>query len=247
MEVHHSKPGNKRLKEYFLEFLMILVAVILGFFAERLLDNTIRREKERHYIKGILTDLEKDTVNLQLSFAMQNWLIENMDGVLKLPVEKLKDLAVQDTLYRHFVPFYGNFWIFIPNNATVTQLKNAGGFSVFRDQKAIDSITATYYYYDTWVKINADEYIKSFERTGDLARQLIRLPVPPPSLDDNVYKDLPVPSEVLIRDDKVLLEQLYSDIRYQKGQILVNIDTEKEYQRQVKRLIRFLQKEYSLD
>jgi hypothetical protein len=248
MEVHHHPHAEKKkFKEYFLEFLMILLAVIMGFFAERLLENTISREKERHYIKGILTDLGKDTANLHTSFAMQNWLIENMDSVLKLPIEKLRDISVQNILYRHFVTFYANFWVFIPNNTTVTQLKNAGGFSVFSNQKAMDSITATYYYYDTWVKINADEYMKSFERTGELATQLIRLPVPPPSLDDSVYKVLPLPSEILIRDDKVLLEQLYSDIRYQKGQILVNIDTEKQYERQVKQLIHFLQREYSFD
>jgi len=248
MEVHHhSKIEKKRFKEYFLEFLMILLAVIMGFFAERLLENTISHEKERHYVKGILTDLGKDTANLHASVAVQNWLIENMDSVLKLPIEKLKEISVQDTLYRHFVTFYGNFWTFIPNNTTVTQLKNAGGFSVFRNQRAIDSIAATYYYYDTWVKINADEYMKSFERTGERARQLIRLPVPLPSLEDSIYKVLHFPSEILIRDDKVLLEQLYSDIRYEKGQILVNLDTEKEYERQVKQLIHFLQREYSFD
>ena len=37
MEVHHHpKPGKKNFKEYFLEFLMIFLAVSLGFFAEQI-------------------------------------------------------------------------------------------------------------------------------------------------------------------------------------------------------------------
>jgi hypothetical protein len=34
MEVHHPKVESKNFKEYFLEFLMIFLAVTMGFIAE---------------------------------------------------------------------------------------------------------------------------------------------------------------------------------------------------------------------
>jgi len=34
MEVHHPHVEKKRFKEYFLEFIMIFLAVTMGFFAE---------------------------------------------------------------------------------------------------------------------------------------------------------------------------------------------------------------------
>src|ERR1700682_1777713 len=64
MEVHHHpdlhhKP--KKWKEYFLEFLMIFLAVTMGFFAESYREHLVNSEKERHYAKGLFDDLTKDT------------------------------------------------------------------------------------------------------------------------------------------------------------------------------------------
>ena len=50
MEVHHHPDlshKKKHVKEYFLEFLMIFVAVTLGFFAESLRENMTKKEKEK--------------------------------------------------------------------------------------------------------------------------------------------------------------------------------------------------------
>src|SRR5580765_2954777 len=129
MEVHHHpKVEKKNFKEYFLEFLMIFLAVTMGFIAENIRENIVNREKEKHYVENIIADLKTDTANITLSVHMQNLLLKKMDDVLKIPVEKLDDLSVQNTLYQNFVPFYTSSWIFVQNNSTVTQLKNAGGF-----------------------------------------------------------------------------------------------------------------------
>jgi len=46
MEVlHHAHVEKKRFREYFLEFLMIFVAVTLGFFAENIREMIGNREK----------------------------------------------------------------------------------------------------------------------------------------------------------------------------------------------------------
>ncbi|MGN6246796.1 MAG: hypothetical protein ACTHNG_00485 [Ginsengibacter sp.] len=58
MEVHHHPHVEKKnFKEYFLEFLMIFLAVTLGFFAENIRENIVKREKEKHYIENIIADL----------------------------------------------------------------------------------------------------------------------------------------------------------------------------------------------
>jgi len=44
----------------------------------------------------------------------------------------------------------------------------------------------------------------------------------------------------------VLFEQLYSNIRYQKGQLIVCVETEKEYFLKVERLLKLLELEYDL-
>src|SRR5580693_4057199 len=143
MEIHsqelHKIPGHG-WKHYLFEFLMLFLAVFFGFLAENIRENIVNREKEKHYIESILADLKTDTANIALSIRVQNLLLRKMDRVLKIPIEKLKDIPMQDTLYQNLVPFYSTFWVFVPDINTVTQLKNAGGFNVFNNQKATDSI-----------------------------------------------------------------------------------------------------------
>src|SRR5687767_13221939 len=68
MEVHHhldlhNKP--KKWKEYFLEFLMIFLAVTMGFFAENIRENYSNRENEKIYMESLVQDIKDDisTIN----------------------------------------------------------------------------------------------------------------------------------------------------------------------------------------
>ncbi len=246
MEVHHHPHAVKGFKAYFLEFLMIFLAVTLGFFAEGLRENLVNHGKEKHLVTGILADLKKDTSDISFGYPFQHWLLDKMDNVLKIPVEKIKDIPTQDTFYRNFAIFYASYWVFVQNNNTVTQLKNAGGFGVFHNQNVIDSINTTNNYYESWVKLNADTYLKAYEKTADLATQLIKLPVLPTAFDDTTFAAIPDHTEVFTQYNRILLEQLYSYIRYQKGALLFYIECEKEYYKEAAQLIKFLQKEYHL-
>jgi hypothetical protein len=247
MEVHHHPHAEKkRFKEYILEFLMIFLAVTMGFFAEGLREKIVDHGKEKHFVNGILADLKKDSLDLAFSYPVQQWLLNKMDNALKIPVEKIRDISSQDSFYRNFAIFNASFWVFVQNNTTITQLKSAGGFSVFQNQSVIDSINLMNNYYESWVKMNADSYIKSYEKTGDLATQLIKLPVAPSDMADTMFSDIPDHTEVFTQYNKILLEQLYTYIRQEKGNLLFYIQCEKEYMKRVVTLIRFLEKEYHM-
>ncbi len=143
MEVHHHpdlhhKP--KKWKEYFLEFLMIFLAVTLGFFAENIREKIVSNEKEFYYMESIVADLKQDTFELNSIFLKQKYLVNEMDSALKIRVERLRDINSQDTFYYHYIYFYSLLSIFKPHDNTLSQLKNAGGFSVIRNSDVLDSI-----------------------------------------------------------------------------------------------------------
>jgi hypothetical protein len=53
MEVHHHPHvAKKNFKEYFLEFLMIFLAVTMGFFAENIREHFTEKAKGKEYIKS---------------------------------------------------------------------------------------------------------------------------------------------------------------------------------------------------
>src|SRR4051812_47853018 len=69
MEVHHHpdvEHKRKNWKEYFLEFVMIFLAVTLGFFAEGLRENISDNKKEKEYIKSFIQNLQDDTSKIRI-------------------------------------------------------------------------------------------------------------------------------------------------------------------------------------
>jgi hypothetical protein len=58
MEVHHHpKVEKKNFKEYFLEFLMIFLAVTLGFFAENLREHFVEQKNSQGYLEAFQQEL----------------------------------------------------------------------------------------------------------------------------------------------------------------------------------------------
>ena len=62
MEVHHHPHVEKKnFKEYFLEFLMIFLAVTLGFFAENLREHITESNQEKEFAQELYIELKDDS------------------------------------------------------------------------------------------------------------------------------------------------------------------------------------------
>jgi hypothetical protein len=99
MEVHHHpdlhhKP--KPWKEYFLEFVMIFLAVTLGFFAESLREYRSDRAKEKEYIESFIKDLNKDVEELNVVINQNADLaqdIYNLEGEFSVYFNRVKKIV----------------------------------------------------------------------------------------------------------------------------------------------------------
>src|SRR5436190_23269722 len=83
MEVHHHphlhhKP--KKWKEYFLEFLMIFLAVTLGFFAENIREHYVENERTEEYARSLYDDLKVDTATIQRTYDEKDWIQSKFDS-----------------------------------------------------------------------------------------------------------------------------------------------------------------------
>ena len=68
MEVHHHTHHPKKISEYFTEFLMLFLAVTLGFFAENVREHQIEKEREIQLMKSMVADLNKNEILLKTQF-----------------------------------------------------------------------------------------------------------------------------------------------------------------------------------
>ena len=84
MEVHaHSHTPRKKWTHYFWEFLMLFLAVSLGFYAENLREGMIHKEQVKTNMHSLLSDLQSDvrvfdsvSDRIQYSYTMADSLIE---------------------------------------------------------------------------------------------------------------------------------------------------------------------------
>ena len=247
METHahhlHHAPGNK-FWHYFFEFLMLFLAVFCGFLAENYRETLVNKEKAHHYIQSMVADLKADTADLNFSIYYQQLWCNHLDSALQIPIDRLKDINTQDSFYYHFLPFYCWMQPFIQNDNTITQLK-AGGFNLIRNEQVVDSINLVYNFY-RGVKFANDFNITCYWDIVRKAQELMDLPEPPTSIEENVPKHFLQNKEIFFKYDKLEIHHLYSMVTNAKGSLLTGIVEEKQYKGKVESLLAYLQEEYHL-
>jgi hypothetical protein len=143
MEVHHHpdlhhKP--KPWKEYFLEFLMIFLAVTLGFFAENIREHFTDTRKGKEYAISYKEDLIKDTAIIQKTIWILNKDIAGCDSLNNyLQNERIKTVDDLQKIYQYNLSALGGF-SFSLTDRTSSQLKNSGGMRLLTNKKVIDGI-----------------------------------------------------------------------------------------------------------
>ncbi|HYM93541.1 MAG TPA: hypothetical protein VET23_05330 [Chitinophagaceae bacterium] len=134
MEVHHHPHVEKKgFKEYFLEFLMIFLAVTLGFFAENIRE-TYHDKKNIHQLAISLTnDLKIDTTHLAAQLQRSNLKIKQLDSlhaILQQPKDKINKLDLQRLVVGATLVFN-----FVPSGGTISEMKSTGVLRLFSGTK----------------------------------------------------------------------------------------------------------------
>jgi hypothetical protein len=214
MEVHHHPHIEKKsFKEYFLEFLMIFLAVTLGFFAENIREGFAERRMEKEYIFSFYEDLKTDTIRLNYiinfetsKIAALNTLQGCYDSLLKNQSSASLLDIIKNSLSNN--PFQ-------MNERTLQQLSNAGGFRLLNREDA-DSIIS----YQTDGK-RVEEYQSTlYQQSQDNLRNALNDAVDftsYSSLYSNVAKNpLPDASEIknflFISHDKAVLNKYFNNL-----------------------------------
>lgn len=135
METHHShlnhEPG-KKFSHYFYEFLMLFLAVSLGFVVENLRENYIEGHRAQEYSISLINDLKEDTISInevQERLILFHAELDTLIALLKSPELKLIPPKKLNNL---------NLFAFAdprmsPNALTATEMKNSGSVRYFRN------------------------------------------------------------------------------------------------------------------
>ena len=174
MEVHHHpdlEHKKKKFREYFLEFLMIFLAVTMGFIAENLREGITDRKKEKEYIESLVQDLKTDTARAARIVRGLTAQVHGMDTleVLLRPGINKNDSLVQ-IAYRQQQSLHNQHTMSF-SSRTITQLFSSGNMRLIRDRSVSDGITG---YYDSVREVDMQKqyYIDYFHKCLEIYQQL---------------------------------------------------------------------------
>ena len=145
MEVHHHSDlqhKNKNWKAHFLEFLMLFLAVSLGFLAESFREHLLNKEKEKQSIESVIQCLATDTTQLKHIILENVKVVGHLDSFIRLKNEDLSIAENKTKFLRHSMIGFDEDWYFRSNDAALEQLKSSGMLRLIRKQSIIDSIFA---------------------------------------------------------------------------------------------------------
>ena len=164
MEVHHHSHHPKKWKEYITEFLMLFLAVSLGFMAENIREHQIEQNREKQYIVSFVADLESDIVNILEGMPRKDARIKAIDTLFQYFNKNPNVTAVPDIIVKKMKSAAYNR-SYVRNTTTINQLKNSGNLRLIQNRKVVDSI-ASYdwrwsrveYYRETYIANQKDIY-----------------------------------------------------------------------------------------
>ena len=142
MEVHHHPHVEKKgFKKYFLEFLMIFLAVTMGFFAENVREHFKDKSEIQNDMQSMIADLQTD-VAMYNSFLASNQLSDRrIDTLITLLKTDRSNTANIYFLARYIT---ANNNTYTPNTKTFDQMKSSGTLKLIQPRKLLDSISEYY-------------------------------------------------------------------------------------------------------
>ena len=147
MEVHHHPDihhKRKRFKEYFLEFLMIFLAVTMGFFAESIREHLADHSKEKQYINSMIADLKGDTAGLREVIDANIKKVSGIDTMTSLLNKPSLTMDEEKQLYILNSRYASNIARMDWNDGTIRQLLTSGNLRLMSEQGISDSMMNYY-------------------------------------------------------------------------------------------------------
>jgi len=248
MEVHHHPHAAKGFKGYFLEFLMIFLAVTLGFFAEGFREHLIDKKKEREFIGSLKEDLVTDSASLRDMIPAGHIQFEKLDSLytlLQLTGEG-KPVDMHRLYYLNFMHSFGLLY-FEPNKRTISQIKSTGAFALIRNKACKDSITV-YDLFNEIIKANADDYKDWLVDLNTMSQKIFsydRIKTFGFFGSADVFLNDSLTLK-LVNSDKLLLSEYANKVRSVMMILDILLLTEQKQFMSCKNLISLLNKEYHL-
>ncbi len=136
MEVHHHSHHPKKWKEYLTEFLMLFLAVSMGFVAENLREKHVENERSEELIQAFIIDVQENQKQLDSIILKNQQLSTYLDSL------SINHATINTTINLSDLAFTMDFWIyrFINRKTIFEQMKSSGALRYIQNKDALKAI-----------------------------------------------------------------------------------------------------------
>ena len=198
MEVHHHpqlehKP--KPWKEYLLEYIMIFLAVMTGFFAESYREHLSERAKEHEYVVSIKKDLVNESKNLAFWIPSILERVQKFDTLISY-LETAGAVANGSNMY-HLARISTRNTIFEPGDNTILEMKSSGNLRLIRDRDIINNL------------MEMEKQLQQYRNLLDVEgkEDMMTYPLLGSLFDAKVFESM-----ILVKNNKELSEREYASL-----------------------------------
>jgi hypothetical protein len=129
----------KKWKDYFLDFLMLFLAVTLGFFAENIREYFNNEGIEKRNIELVVDNLRDDVENIKRNIAYNEEKLRLLDTLISF-----KNTTNLDTLHSERFSYLVTKSIYNPtfysNTAAIDQMKYSGSLRLIKNKEILSGI-----------------------------------------------------------------------------------------------------------
>ena len=136
MEVHHHSHHPKKWKEYITEFIMLFLAVSLGFMAENIREHQIEKHREIAYLKNVHEDLKLDIINIDNVLNSNTIRLQAMDTLFTI----INNNTITNEDVYYYIRNLALRATFESSHVGLDQIKSAGGLRMVKNPEIISGI-----------------------------------------------------------------------------------------------------------
>jgi len=244
MEIHHhSDIGGKKWFHYFWEFLMLFLAVSLGFFVENRREHYVEGKREIVFINSAVQDLEQDIYQLDSIIAKRRELDKWLDSLLYLVNHDPQQHGSDIYYYTRWAPRTYRFYSI---DRTLTQLKYGGNWRLIHKQAVSEALAN----YDNITR-SLTLYIEQREESLILIlyQSINKL------FNNQVFESMlhgmgfqrPAGNPSLLSYDKNLINEFCNQLHFRKNSNLYFITIGQQLLEEAKKTLQLIQHEYHLE
>ena len=226
------------------EFLMLFLAISLGFFVENYREQIIEDKRELDFVNSFKNDLKNDISELDDLILRRKEREIQIDSIYFIfKYKKFNEYSNDLYFYARYLPRPSRFFA---NNASIDQLKNSGSLTLIKNQKVIDTLLG---YNDNFLFI---DYIR--EREEYLVQRIfdqINIIFDPYVFDQMTVYDIefnkPKGSVSINYSDIQTNKTFLSNLQYLKTVNKAQLGWFIEHSKRAKNILNFLDNTYNMN